>query len=82
MKKPAPKGALSLDLSGYPEDTLLDGSDNFEVDGLGTFTPHVDPDHHLSEFIRKELTETIERSLQSYEFSEGCLHFGTALRGI
>ena len=46
-KEPAPKGGLSLDLSGYPEDTLLDGSDSFDVDGLGTFASFADLEFHL-----------------------------------
>ena len=37
-KEPAPKGELSLDLSGYPEDTFLSGSDCFNVDGFWSFS--------------------------------------------
>ena len=33
-KEPALSGGLSLDLSGYPEDTLLVRSDSFDVDGF------------------------------------------------
>ena len=36
-KEPVLTDGLLLDLSGYPEDTLLNGSDSFDVDGLGTF---------------------------------------------
>jgi len=46
-KKPALSGGLSLDLSGYPEDTFLDGSDSFDVDGLGTFASLADLELHL-----------------------------------
>ena len=46
-KKPALTGGLSLDLSGYPEDTLLYGSDSLDVDGLGTFTSLADLELHL-----------------------------------
>ena len=37
-QEPAPKGGLSPDLSGYPEDTLSVGSDGFDVDGFWPFT--------------------------------------------
>ena len=37
-KKPALSGGLSLDLSGYPEDTLLVRSDSFYVDGFWALT--------------------------------------------
>ena len=46
-KEPALTGGLSLDLSGYPEDTFLDGSDSFDVDGLGTFASSADLELHL-----------------------------------
>ena len=46
-KEPALTGGLSLDLSGYPEDTLLDGSDSFDVDGFGTFTSFAEFEFNL-----------------------------------
>lgn len=46
-KEPVLTDGLLLDLSGYPEDTLLNGSDSFDVDGFWALPTLADLELHL-----------------------------------
>ena len=46
-KEPVLTDGLSLDPSSYPEDTMLNGSDSFDVNDLRVFASFADLELHL-----------------------------------